>query len=119
MTRFNVQNAAQEVALYCRVDGGGSPDDLKSAAHLQKTMLEQYVQKHGLRITACYEDLGFTGADLSRPGIQAMLTDCLNGLFETVLVVNRSRIFRGFPGDCPDWPFRILALDALSLQSEL
>ena len=107
------------VALYCRVDRGGSPEDLKLAANLQKSKLERYAKRQNLSVVASYEDIGFVGDDLSRPGFNAMLADCLNGLFETVLVVNQSRVFRDFSADCPDWPFKILSLDTLNRQFEL
>ena len=114
-----VNYVKNSVALYCRVDSGGAPKDLKLAASLQKTKLERYAKKYNLYVVACYEDIGFTGNDFFRPGLNAMLTDCAKGLFETVLVVNRSRLFRGNFKSQSTCPFKVISLDDLNRQPVL
>lgn len=114
-----VNQVENNVALYCRVDSGASPEGLKLAACLQKTKLEKYAKKYNLHVVACYEDIGFTGNDLFRPGFNAMLTDSAKGLFEIVLVVNRSRLFRGDLKSKTMYPFKVISLDALNRQTEL
>ena len=114
-----VNQVKNNVALYCRVDSGGPPEGLKLAAALQKTKLERYAKKYNLHVVACYEDIGFTGNDFFRPGLNAMLTDCAKGLFETVLFVNRSRLFRGSFKSQSTCPFKVISLDGLNRQAVL
>lgn len=57
------------VAIYCRVDGGGSLEMRRAALDMQRCELEHYAVEKGFQISGYYEDNGFSGHDLSRPGL--------------------------------------------------
>ena len=96
-----------KAAIYCRVDGGGSPEMRRNALEMQKQELERYAARKRMYVSGYYEDDGFPGYDLKRPGLAQMLRDYDAGLFEQVLVVNRSRLYRGNSWNEPNWPFQV------------
>lgn len=103
----------KRVAIYCRVDRGGNPEMRQEALELQKRKLEHYAQKKGVQISGYYEDDGFPGHDLERPGLTQMMKDYQAGIFKQVLVVDRSRLYRGSRWSEPQWPFPIYSLNQL------
>lgn len=107
-----------KAAIYCRVDGGGNPEMRQDALELQKWELEHYALAKGLQISGYYVDDGFSGHDLNRPELTKMLKDYDAGLFEQVLVVNRSRLYRGNPASEPRWPFRVRSMKQLDYMLE-
>ena len=102
------------VAVYCRVDSGGSLEMQQQALHIQKQQLEQYAQAQGLKITGYYQDAGYSGHDMRRPGLTQWLEDWKSGNFETVLVVKRTRLFRGSVWEEPKWPFKVISANSLN-----
>ena len=82
----------KRTAVYCRVDRGGNSEMRRDALEMQKRKLERYAAGKGLPITGYYEDDGFLGQDLNRPGLTRLLNDYHAGVFEQVLVVNCSRL---------------------------
>jgi DNA invertase Pin-like site-specific DNA recombinase len=105
--------SAEKTAIYCRVDGGGNPEMRRDMLALQKRKLEHYAKMKGLQISGCYEDDGFSGHDLKRPGLIQLMKDHDTGAFTQVLVVNRSRLYRGSRWNEPKWPFRICSINPL------
>ena len=99
-----------KVLIYCRVDGGGNPDLRRDALEMQKQELERYAAKKRLQISGYYEDDGFPGHDLSRPGLTQLLKDYDAGLFQQVLVVNRNRLYRGWSWEEPRWSFQVCSM---------
>lgn len=79
----------------------------------QRSKLETFAREHELKITGCYEDAGYAGHDLTRPGLNRMLADWKEEKFDTVLVVKRTRLFRGSVWEEPKWPFPILSANKL------
>lgn len=100
-------------AIYCRVDGGGSSKMRRDALEMQKQELERYAVRKRIHVSGYYEDDGFPGYDLKRPGLTQMLKDYDAGLFEQILVVNRSRLYRGSCWNEPQWPFQICSIKQL------
>ena len=103
-----------DVALYCRVDNGGSRESRQLAFISQKSILETFAQKNGLSIKFCYEDIGYSGHDLSRPGLKKMIADYESWKFSTVLVTDFSRLYRGNIFSFA-LPFPVYVLDQLML----
>lgn len=99
------------VAIYCRADRGDNSISLHNAAAMQKARLEQVATANKYIVVGYYEDIGYSGHDISRPGLLALKSDYEKGLFKAVLIVNRSRLYRGNPCVEPNWPFPVLALD--------
>lgn len=83
-----------KAVLYCRVDGPENPftgDALRS----QQSRLIAYAEKNGMEIAGIYMDAGFSGRTLDRPGLQSVVRAVRDGSADTILVANRSRLFRG------------------------
>ena len=80
---------------------------------ISASRLKRYAEERGMQITAYYEDNGYSGNDLSRPGLAKLMADHKKGMFDVVLVVNRSRLYRGNSQNEPQWPFQIDSLNPL------
>lgn len=99
-----------KVAIYCRVDSCGNSASLQHAAAHQKVRLEQFAATKKYIVVAYYDDIGYAGHDMSRPGLLALNTDYDKGLFDAVLVVNRSRLYRGDAWSKLNWSFPVISL---------
>ena len=80
--------------LYCRVDGPENPFT-GDALRVQQSRLIAYAEKNGMEIAGVYMDAGFSGQTLDRPGLKAVVQAVKDGSADTILVVNRDRLFRG------------------------
>ena len=100
-------------ALYCRVDGGGDRETYQWALSAQRGRLGAFAREHGLEPAQYYEDAGYSGSDLTRPGLNQMLVDWKEGKFDMVLVIKRTRLYRGSFWNEPRWPFPILSANQL------
>lgn len=93
MKRSNTNNNLI-TALYCRL----SQEDMRSGESLsienQRLMLTEYAEKNGFKNAKLYIDDGFSGTDNTRPAYVEMLEDVKNGLVETVIVKDQSRLGR-------------------------
>ena len=107
-----------KVALYCRVDRGGSEVSQKEAIFMQKQRLEHYAKRNHLQIVGYYGDYGFPGYMLKRPGLMKLLDAFAAGEFDAVLVVNRKRLYRRDQSKEPKWPFQIYSLSQRQHQLE-
>lgn len=103
----------KRTAIYCRVDRGGNSKIRRDALAIQKQNLERYAAAKKLPISGYYEDDGFPGHDLNRPGLARLLADYHAGVFEQVLVSNRNRLYRGSRWNEPQWPFQICSVKQL------
>lgn len=91
--------------LYCRVDGPESPFSIDALRGQQETLLA-YAQAHGMELERIEMELGCSGTTLERPGLQAVLQAVREGCADVILVVNRSRLFRGpMPPELEEAPF--------------
>lgn len=103
----------KRVAVYCRVDRGSGPEEQKNVLAIQQERLERYAASHGLQIVGCYQDAGYSGHDLSRPGLNQMTADYKAGKFDAVLIAKHTRLFRGSVWNEPEWPFPVISLNQL------
>jgi len=102
-----------KIAIYCRVDKGDDPEEHRNILAVQKERLERYAASHGLQIAGYYQDAGYPGHDLSRPGLNQMTADYKAGKFDAVLIVKHTRLFRGSIWNEPQWPFPVISLKRL------
>lgn len=100
-----------KAAIYCRVDQGGNAEMQRNALEFQRIRLEEYALQHNIQITGYYEDRGYPGCLTDRPGLTRLINDCLAGRFDTVLVVNYNRLYRGNRCKLPQWPFQIRTIN--------
>ena len=103
----------KKVAIYCRVDRGGTSEAQRDILEIQKERLERYAGSHELQIAGCYQDVGYPGHDLSRPGLNQMTADYKAGKFDAVLIAKHTRLFRGSAWNEPQWPFPVISLNQL------
>ena len=99
----------KRAALYCRVDGSGDPELYCQLLSVQRRRLEKLARKQGLKHAGYHEDAGYAGHDLTRPSLKQMLVDWGEGKYDIVLVVKRTRLFRGSLWEEPRWPFPVLS----------
>lgn len=83
-----------KAAIYCRIDGGGNSEYMKEAMDIQQNRLNEYAEKNSFQIVGSYNDLGKNGISDNRPGLNQLLADAEAGMFQTVLVLKRDRLFR-------------------------
>ena len=100
-----------KAAIYCRVDQGGNAETQYDALETQRIRLEQYALHHNMQIVGYYEDRGYPGYLTERPGLTRLINGCLGKQFDTVLVVNHDRLYRGNGYKPPQWPFQIWTID--------
>ena len=100
-----------KAAIYCRVDQGGNTEMQHETLEFQKIRLKQYALRHNIQITGYYEDCGYPGHLTDRPGLTRLINDCLEGLFDTVLVLDHDRLYRGNQYKHPKWPFQIRTIN--------
>lgn len=112
---FSYGKKTKKAAIYCRVDRPAT-EHTRIALEIQKLTLQDYAAKHHIQITGIYEDDGIPGHTLDRPGLQAMMRDAHAGAFDTVLIVNLTRLYRGdlpMPKELRDLPVKVCSLNTL------
>ena len=84
-------------ALYMRLsrDDGQRLDESESITS-QRLMLMQYAEHHGLPVIAAFSDDGQSGTQWYRSGLQDLLRTIEDGLVNTVLVKDLSRLSRDY-----------------------
>lgn len=85
----------ERVACYVRV----SSEEQKLhgiSLDAQRDKLQDYADKHGLKIVGWYEDEGISGRKLirKRPALQRMLYDAQAGKFDRIIFIKLDRFFR-------------------------
>lgn len=98
-----------KAAIYCRIDGGRSSEYMKEGMDSQQNRLNGYAEKNGFQIVGIYSDLGKNGISDDRPGLNQLFADANAGLFHTVLVLERNRLFRNSLQH-PTLPFRLVSV---------
>jgi site-specific DNA recombinase len=83
-----------KAAGYLRVSTEGQAGEDKFGLPAQKEAIQGYVESQGIEIVAWYEDDGISGATIDRPGLQQMITDSGENIFDAVLVAKMDRIAR-------------------------
>lgn len=100
--------ARPRVALYSRVDRGGSEEGRAMAIEAQRSALKEFAAAHSMEIAGEYIDNGFAGNDTERPSLKKLMEDA-GKEFDAVLVVKMSRLSR----PKQSWPFPVISLNPL------
>lgn len=87
-TNLQKQNS---VALYIRA---ACLTESTEYINKQKSMLQQYVNQHHLKVYDIYIDIGFAGTSFERPAFKRMLTDIEAKRIDMVIAVDVSRLGR-------------------------
>lgn len=83
-------------ALYCRVDGGGHPENSLFAIQCQQEILAQYARVNDLNYIRIFSDCGYSGITLDRPAFQSMLLEIEAGNMAHLVVKDMSRLVRDY-----------------------
>ena len=85
------------LAIYCRlsVEDNVLNNDSQSIIN-QKKMLTEYANKKGWNIFKYYIDDGYSGTNFNRPGFKEMIHDIEEGLVNTVITKDLSRLGRDY-----------------------
>ena len=81
------------VALYVRVSSQEQADEGYSIAE-QTDRLKKYADAMGWEIFKIYVDPGYSGGNIDRPGLNAMIKDVESGEIDTVVVYKLDRLSR-------------------------
>ena len=101
----------KRAVLYCRVDGPIS-EITQDLIDSQKAKLLTYAKRKDIEISGIYEDAGYPGITLERPGLQRLMSDAKSGEIGAVLVVDYSRLFRcQIPQRLKELQLHILAIN--------
>jgi site-specific DNA recombinase len=81
------------VALYVRVSSQEQADEGYSIGE-QTDRLKKYAEAMGWEIYKIYVDPGYSGGNMDRPGLNAMIKDVESGVIDTVVVYKLDRLSR-------------------------
>jgi len=102
MNRFDYETAKKtftddyRAAIYCRLS---KDDDLKGESASianQRDMLEKYCRKQGWEVVSVYQDDGYTGLNMERPGLKRMLQAVEQRQVNLVITKDLSRLGRNY-----------------------
>ena len=79
-------------ACYCRLSKDDDTDGTSLSIESQRQILSDFCKEHNLNIIDFYCDDGFTGTNFDRPDFKRMMSDVDNGLIDTVVVKDLSRL---------------------------
>lgn len=105
------------VAIYARV-GTKEQTMQTSAIQQQKQELERFAQANNMKVVGYYCDIGYSGRDMNRPGLNKILADGEKKLFHSVLVTNQNKLYRGSFLTAPKWPFNVITKNQRSRTRE-
>ena len=80
------------VALYPRVSGHEQEDNYSVPEQIDR--MKKYCEAKGWTVYKIYTDSGFSGSNMDRPGLQAMIKDAESKKFDMVLVHKLDRLSR-------------------------
>lgn len=113
-------------ALYLRLslsdgDLGKNGKDESNSIENQRTLLLDYIKKaEGISaVTKEYVDDGYTGTNFERPGFKKMMEDAKNGLIDTIMVKDLSRLGRDYiyVGDYVEQVFPVLGIRFIAVSN--
>lgn len=85
-------------AVYTRVSVDRDPNDRFGSTNAQFMACHEFIasqlSKRWRPVDRLYEDRGFSGSNMRRPGLQSLLSDICSGLFDIVVVHRLDRLTR-------------------------
>ena len=83
-------------AVYCRLSKDDDQETESASIANQRAMLQQYCAKNGWEVIAVYQDDGYTGLNMDRPGLKKMLHAIEKGIVNLVITKDLSRLGRNY-----------------------
>lgn len=88
-------NANSIIAVgYLRLSREEATAGESSSIKTQRTMITDYCNRQGINIVRFYADDGWSGSNFNRPGFQEMMQELENGIVNTVITKDLSRLGR-------------------------
>lgn len=88
----------QRCAVYTRVSMDNAEDDKLSSVQAQfmacHELIASQFSKHWVPTDRIYEDRGYSGSNICRPGLQELLSDVADGLVDIVVAHRLDRLSR-------------------------
>lgn len=92
-----VKQRIYKVGVYRRLSVEDGEDEINNSIGNQKKIADDYVlHTPFLHIVKYYADNGYTGMNYKRPGFEEMMNDLYNGVIDTILVKDISRLGRHY-----------------------
>ena len=85
-----------QVGIYVRLSNEDARAGESVSIENQKLILSKHVKEQGWELVEIYCDDGFSGTNQNRPALQRMLADVRQGLINTVLIKDLSRLGRNY-----------------------
>ena len=83
-------------AIYCRLSKDDDLETESASIANQRAMLQQFCEKSGWEVVAVYQDDGYTGLNMDRPGLKKMLHAIEKGIVNLVITKDLSRLGRNY-----------------------
>lgn len=84
----------KRAAAYMRTAAAGGFG--RNTLDRQAERIREYAERHGYAVVYAYSDLA-SGLQEDRPGLNALLEDAADEVFDAVIICDVSRLFRSFP----------------------
>ena len=81
----------KKAIIYCR---SASDEEAEIRLSVQASNCLAYAQEHGYEVLEVISEMGISGLNLNREGLQKVLSMCYNNEIEAVIVPNISRLSR-------------------------
>jgi len=85
-----------KVGVYVRLSKEDNRAGESVSIENQKLMLLKHVKEMGWSLAGVYQDDGFSGTNQNRPAFQKMIADVTDGVINTVLIKDLSRLGRNY-----------------------
>jgi len=82
--------------IYCRLSKDDELQGESASISNQRELLRSYCAAHGFEIVAEFEDDGYTGLNMDRPGLQKLLRAAESGTINMILTKDLSRLGRNY-----------------------
>lgn len=89
----DIDTVCRRVAIYIRVSTNEQATEGYSIPE-QKERCAKYCDAMGYTVTKVYTDPGFSGSNIDRPAMKQLISDCMSGYFDIVLVHKLDRLSR-------------------------
>ena len=85
-----------KAGIYCRLSKDDDLQGESASISNQRELLTSVCKAQGWEIVEVYQDDGFTGLNMDRPGLQKLLADAGRGLINLVITKDLSRLGRNY-----------------------
>ena len=89
---YKKQTGLFRAALYCRLSKDDDLQGESASISNQRELLTSVCKANGWDIVDVYQDDGYTGLNMERPGLKKLLADVEQGLFNLVMTKDLSRL---------------------------